>query len=241
MLLCPPQCLIAAEWKKQLDSILFRKRSDEQGRCSDASFEGLPERLQEVIRGKYVLSSSSSFRPPLDQPASVWENWFSPSPPPLLSSSLLSSFFPSQVPFEACSSTLKSSSASQREKRKIVRPRQVVHTYSYPPTPHPNAATKGWSLISVFCRHTEACGGLNPFLSPLLILICLILSFLCFSFSISSSLCCSSTSLHTCILRSPSHLHPSSLLRAKSRINAPLIFLSMNISMDQTATCTALP
>lgn len=31
------------------------------------------------------------------------------------------------------------------------------------------------------------------------------------------------------------------ILRAKSWINAPLIFLSMNISMDQTAACTALP
>ena len=56
---------------------LLWKRSYERGRgCSDASFQGLPKRLQEVIRGKYVLSSSSSFRPPLDQPASVWENWF---------------------------------------------------------------------------------------------------------------------------------------------------------------------
>lgn len=86
------QSLIAGEWAKQPDSIPSAKRSDEPERCSDAGFEGLPGRLQEVIRGKYVISSSSSFRPPLDQPASVWENWFSPSPPPLLS--FFSSFFP---------------------------------------------------------------------------------------------------------------------------------------------------
>lgn len=110
----PPQS--PTEGKKHLDSIPSVKRWDEWGRCGDPCFQGLPGRLQEVIRGKYVLSSSSSFRPPLDQPASVWENWFSPSPPPLLS--CFSSFFSSsQVPFEACSSTLKSSSARGREKR----------------------------------------------------------------------------------------------------------------------------
>lgn len=90
---CPPRSLIASEWKTQPDSTpSSTKRWDEQGRSSNTSFKGLPGRLQEVIREKYVLSSSSSFRPPLDQPASVWENWFFslPSYSPL---SHFSSFF----------------------------------------------------------------------------------------------------------------------------------------------------
>lgn len=83
----PPKSLIAADERSNKTPYPLRKgQMSETTGCSNASFQGLPERLQEVIREKYVLSSSSSFRPPLDQPASVWEKLiFSlPSPPPLL-------------------------------------------------------------------------------------------------------------------------------------------------------------
>lgn len=90
------------ERKKQPNFTAWTK-----GRMSEAAvavwaLKVLSDRLQEVIRGKYVLSSSS-FRPPLDQPASLWENWFSPSSsplsPPPLSGSIWSLFFHSQERF----------------------------------------------------------------------------------------------------------------------------------------------
>lgn len=53
--------------------------SAETAGCSNASFQGLPMRLQEVIRGKYVLfsSSSSSFSTSI-RPACfcLGKNWF---------------------------------------------------------------------------------------------------------------------------------------------------------------------
>lgn len=127
--------LLLSERSNQSPHLLLQKAGPSETVLASYSFEGLPGRLQEVIRGKYVLSSSSSFRPPLDQPASVWENWFSPSPPTLLS--CFSSFFPffffaSQVPFEACSSTREQFCETEREKRIVGHDRLFTHIVTHP-------------------------------------------------------------------------------------------------------------
>lgn len=80
--------------------------------------------------------------------------------PPLLLS-CFSSLFSSQVPFEACSSTLKSSSARQGRKENS----QATTGCSHIQLPTPNSSHQDSSLISVICGHTGACSGFNFFLS----------------------------------------------------------------------------
>lgn len=196
--------LIAAS-ERSNESIPPRKRSDERG-CwlwprQLSRFESL------VITGKYVLSSSSSsFSPPLDQPASVQENWFFSLPSfPLSSALLFLPVFP-LLRFHLGLVRVHSRAVLIDRKRK-----EATTGCSHIRHLVPDSGHRLSSSSLLFLPHLT-----NPFLPLQFFLLCLLL------------------------FHQPSHLPPPQPFWAKSWINAPLIFLSMNISMDQTAAYTAL-